>query len=140
MTCHTRRFCECTYPCIPIKTLLGTGPETSAVTPEIKNTELNLSQYDQDCHKCDDIEKQSTLRAKPDNHIKNDPFVFAYNCTDCGKGFSHKSNLSSHKRSHIYNTSTKTSVNCTNCKKSFQNKQHLLYHMNKDHVDQLAFS
>ena len=110
MTCHTWRFCECTYPCIPIKAPIGTGPETSEVTPEIKNSEPIHSQDDQDCQKCDDSEKQSTVRANLNNHIKNDPFVFAYNCTECGKGFSHKSNLSNHKRSHIYNNSTKRSI------------------------------
>ena len=100
MTCHTWRFCECTYPCIPIKAPIGTGPETSEVTPEIKNSDPIHSQDDQDCQKCDDSEKQSTVRANLNNHIKNDPFVFAY-CTECEIGFSHKSNLSSHKRSHI---------------------------------------
>ena len=125
---------------IPIKAPIGTGPETSEVTPEIKNSDPIHSQDDQHCQKCDDSEKQSTVRANLNNHIKNYPFVFAYNCTECGKGFSHKSNLSSHKRSHIDNNSNKPSVNCTKCKKSFQNKQHLLYHMNKEHVDKLAIS
>ena len=145
MTCHSKRFCECTFPCTPIKAPVTTPPkahrdEVSAVAPEIKTSDPNHSQNDEECHKCDDSENQSKNGANLDSHIENDDFTFSYNCKDCGKGFSQKSNLDRHKRSHINTNGSKLSATCTTCKKSYQNAQQLTYHMNKEHVSQATYS
>ena len=76
MSCHTKRFCECTYPCIPIKAPIDTASEAPVKKPETKTSEPNHTQYTKDCQKCDDSDKQSTVGANFDSHIKNDNFVF----------------------------------------------------------------
>ena len=128
MTCHTKRYCDCTYPCVAI----STPPEEIRGLTLTAEPETNQIQYDQETHKCDDSEEQS-------KKVQNDNFVFSYECNICDKGFTQKNNLSIHKRSHSLINSTKTSATCIKCKKSFQNQQQLVYHTNKEHVTQLTF-
>ena len=45
--------------------------------------------------------QQSQHKTNVDSQIRNEHFAFSYNCKNCGKGFSQKSNLDRHKRSHI---------------------------------------
>ena len=140
MSCHTQRFCECKFPCVPIKAPEDTHRGlASSVAPEVKGSEPNHSQDDQECHMCEDSNQQSQHKTNVDSQIRNKHFAFSYNCKHCGKGFSQKSNLDKHKRSHLHISGTKTSATCLKCNKSYQNEQQLSYHMNKEHINQQAY-
>ena len=140
MSCHSKRFCVCAYPCPPFKAPKGIFLEvpTSMISkdePKIGPSKQNHNEYDNEDHKSDN--KQT-----PDNEEvnKKDDFAFAYTCNDCGNGFPQKSNLSIHRRSHNKGNNTKSSATCVRCKKSYQNKQELSYHVNKEHEGNSAYS
>ena len=48
-------------------------------------------------------------------------------------------NFNIKKRSNSLSNQIKTRFTCLKCKKYFQNKQQLVYHMNKEHIDQLVY-
>ena len=114
MTCHSKRVCECAYPCIPSKAPTGTPLEapqslTSEAEPEIGPSDHT---HEQEAHKYDDMHKVNN-----DRHISNDAFVLSYTCNDCGRGFSKISNLTIHRRSHNQSNNAKLSDTCTRCNK-----------------------
>ena len=45
MTCHTRRFCDCTYPCTPINGLKGPEIQSCSHCDEVFNTTMMLGDH-----------------------------------------------------------------------------------------------
>uniref|UniRef100_A0A4W2EBD0 Zinc finger protein 677 n=1 Tax=Bos indicus x Bos taurus TaxID=30522 RepID=A0A4W2EBD0_BOBOX len=67
-------------------------------------------------------------------HRKTHTREKSYNCNDCGKAFSKKSNLTNHKRIH----SGQKPYRCSDCGKAFNHQSHLIAHQ-RVHAEEKAY-
>ena len=100
MTCHTRRFCDCAFPCTPIIELKGPNIQSCSHCDEVFNTTMMLGDHLDRIHMdLDNLQHEG----KGEEHIETEPPVTTgkHNCDICKNELSNRSDLFKHMNEHI---------------------------------------